>query len=312
MFVACALFVACLFGRPLALAAFLPDSGPVAMKRPASVTGSKPDAKKRRSSSSRGSKSEPQCTHCGGQGHYASSCSDLGKKLLSLLATKTHSSQKLQKFLSDASSAQIMGCPKKPLKSLKRSKGNRHFRARKASEAGKNPKSQRGSNAKVKHKKREKLRRPRSFKDESKQVAVTRDSVKAAHAFLKRTGWCWKPGRCECGGTFEALSFQHCESRGHGRRFVRCSDCSSYRDVLTWSHLPKLRMPLPSVVAAMKHWFGGSVPPSADHVGRLLGLSGKSATSLKSLLSTLASHEADLANDMQSRTILSGRAAFRP
>lgn len=71
-------------------------------------------------------------------------------------------------------------------------------------------------------------------------------------------------------------------------------------------------MPLPSVVAAMKHWFGGSVPPSADHVGRLLGLSGKSATSLKSLLSTLASHEADLANDMQSRTILSGRAAFRP
>ena len=64
---------------------------------------------------------------------------------------------------------------------------------------------------------------------------------------------------------------------------MRCSDCSSYRDVLTWSHLPKLRMPLPSVVAAMKHWFGGSVPPSADHVGRLLGLSGTSATSLKSL-----------------------------
>jgi len=143
------LFGTCLFGRPSALAAFPPDSGPVAMKRPASVTGSKPDAKKRRSSSSRGSKSEPQCTHCGAQGHYASSCPDLGKKLLSLLA-KTHSSQKLQKFLSDASSAQIMGCPKKPLKSLKRSKGNRHFRARKASEAGKNPKS----------KKREKLRRP--------------------------------------------------------------------------------------------------------------------------------------------------------
>ena len=35
MFVACALFGTCLFGRPLALAAFLPDSGPVAMKRPA-------------------------------------------------------------------------------------------------------------------------------------------------------------------------------------------------------------------------------------------------------------------------------------
>lgn len=155
------------------------------------------------------------------------------------------------------------------------------------SEAGKNAKSRRRNKSKFLRENRDSMRRPRALKDQSKQPPVTRDTVKAAHTFLIRTGWCWK-----------ALSFKHCQGRGHGRKFVRCSHCGAYRDVLAWSYLPVLRMPLPAVVEAMKQWFTGSLPPSVEDVGRLLGFSGMASTSLRSLLLTLAKHEAALAVEL--------------
>jgi len=154
------------------------------------------------------------------------------------------------------------------------------------------------------------IRRPRSLRDKAKQPAVTRDTTQKAYALLKKLGWCWKPSSCACGGKFELLSFAHSQKRGHGRRFMRCSDCETYKDVLAWSHLPKLRLALPSLVEAMKIWFASSVPPSSDHVGRQIGVCGQNKSSLKTLFDALAKHEASLALDLQSRTNLSGHMIF--
>ena len=270
-----------------------------------SVRAAGPASMKKSKSSNRGTKTAPLCTYCHCNGHYASSCPELGKKLLSLLQKK-HSSDSLQKFLAEAENAEIVGVQKRGRRTLKRAKGNRHFRARAASESGAQKKSRRGKNAKEKNRARDAIRRPRSRQDKAQQPAVTRDSTQKAYALLKKLGWCWKPTACECGGTFELLSFAHSQRRGHGRRFVRCNDCETYKDVMTWSHLPKLRLPLPSLVEAMKIWFTGSVPPSSDQVGCRIGVCGQNKSSLKTLLDTLASHEAALARDLQSRTSLSG------
>lgn len=66
---------------------------------------------KKSKSSNRGTKTAPLCTYCHCNGHYASSCPELGKKLLSLLQKK-HSSDSLQKFLAEAENAEIVGVQK--------------------------------------------------------------------------------------------------------------------------------------------------------------------------------------------------------
>ena len=274
-----------------------------------SLRAAGPASMKKSTSSKRGTKTNPLCTYCHDNGHYASSCPELGKKLLSLLQKK-HSSESLQTFLAEAHNAEIVGCQKKGLRTLKRAKGNRHFRARAASESGTLKKAQKGKKAKEKNRCRDAIRRPRSHRDKAKQPAVTRDSTQKAYALLKKLGWCWKPSSCACGGKFELISFAHSQKRGHGRRFVRCSDCETYKDVLAWSHLPKLRLALPSLVEAMKIWFASSVPPSSDHVGRQIGVCGQNKSSLKTLFDALATHEASLALDLQSRTNLSGHVRF--
>jgi hypothetical protein len=37
--------------------------------------------------------------------------------------------------------------------------------------------------------------------------------------------WVWKPGKCPCGGDFAYVPWKTCQLRGHGRLFVRCTDC---------------------------------------------------------------------------------------
>lgn len=253
----------------------------------------------------RGTKAEPLCNHCGLRGHNASSCESLAKKLLGLLRKK-HSAEQLQTFLASAHAAELVGCDRKALKTLKRAKGNRNFRTRVASKAGASKKSKKGRSSKKKNRDREAQRKPRSRVHIDKQPSVNRDSVQRAYNFLKRTGWCWQRTTCHCGGSFENISFKHSQCRGHGRRFVRCADCGSYRDVLSWSHLPILRLSLPCVVEAMKRWFAGSTPPSADEIGRQLGMSGQSKSALRRLVDTLATHEATLASEEQDQTWLSG------
>ena len=221
---------------------------------------------------------------------------------------KKHSAAQLQEFLVGAHTAELVGCKRKPLKTLKRSKGNRLFRARVASAAGALKKSKRGRTSKQKQLSRDSLRKPRSRQNVKAQPSVNRDSVQKAYSFLKKTKWCWQQTHCNCGGEFEMQSFNHCECRGHGRRFVRCLECRAYFDVLSWSHLPILRLPLPFVVEAMKRYFSGSAPSSSDEVGRQLGISGQSRSALKKLFDTLATHEATLALESQRETTLSGLA----
>ena len=199
---------------------------------------------------------------------------------------------------------------KKSLKTLKRARGNRQFRGNIPAKNGTKKKNQKGRKSKLKNK--ERARRPRSIVVQKQQPAVTRDTTQKAYNVLLRTGWCWKPKLCHCGGTFETLSFRHSNMRGSGRLFLRCtdSDCRSYKDVLCFSHLPSLRMPLSHIVEAMKCWFSKSCPPSADDVGRHLGLAGQSHSSLKKLFETLGKHESDLALSFQDTTSLSGRLVF--
>lgn len=199
-----------------------------------------------------------------------------------------------------------MGCKRKPLKTLKRAKGNRHFRARVASKAGASQKSKRGKTSKQKQLFRDSQRKPRSQEHAKAQPLVNRDSVQKAYALLKRTGWCWQRSHCDRGGSFEMLSFKHAQCRGHGRRFVRCVDCRAYFDVLPWSDLPVLRLPLPFVVEGMKRYFAGSAPSPSDEVGRQLGVRGQNKSALKRLFDTLAAHEATLAYERQQQTSLSG------
>lgn len=253
----------------------------------------------------RGSKAEPLCTHCGQRGHNAASCEGLGQQLL-LLLRKKHSAPQLQEFLRGAHAAELVGCKRKPLKTLKRAKGNRHFKARQASQAGASKKSKRGRTSKQKQKSRDSQRKPRSRKMTQGHCLVNRDSVQKAHSFLKKTKWCWHETHCQCGGLLELQNFKHCESRGHGRRFKRCVECRSYFDILSWSHLPIVRLPLPYLVEAMKRYFSGSAPPSSDEVGRQLGINGRNGSALQKLFNTLSTHEATLALESQNETTLTG------
>lgn len=111
---------------------------------------------------------------------------------------------------------------------------------------------------------------------------------------------------CQCGGLLELQNFKHCESRGHGRRFKRCVECRSYFDILSWSHLPIVRLPLPYLMEAMKRYFSGSAPPSSDEVGRQLGINGRNGSALQKLFNTLSTHEATLALESQNETTLTG------
>lgn len=55
--------------------------------------------------------------------------------------------------------------------------------------------------------------------------------------------------------------------------FYRCDDCRKHFDVLTFSHLLSLRLPLVIVSRAIDMHFQKSPPPSASDVGRALGCS---------------------------------------
>ena len=95
---------------------------------------------------------------------------------------------------------------KKSLKTLKRARGNRQFR-------GNIP--AKGRKSKLKNK--EGARRPRSIVVQKQQPAVTRDTTQKAYNVLLRTGWCWKPKLCHCGGTFLKLclfAIQTCGAPG--------------------------------------------------------------------------------------------------
>eukprot|EP00439_Symbiodinium_sp_Y106_P053632 s2805_g7.t1 len=71
-----------------------------------------------------------------------------------------------------------------------------------------------------------------------------------------------------------------------------CGSCRRSFDVLTYSFLPRLKLPLPLVVKAMRMHFENSQPSSLQDMGRRLGLSGGNKGSLKKLVQHLRAAEA--------------------
>ena len=265
-----------------------------------------PLAKKRKkSATSRGTKANPRCCHCHGFGHYTSKCPKLAAELLKAVS-KQHGSQDIQAFLKDSTQVKLVGCRNRRLRTLKKAKGKRFFRSAAASSAGGAKKSVRKSlRAKARNVKEKRARNPRAYKKRATQTPVSKRSVNKAYKYLKDNKLCWKPPRCDmCGGKYMFLSHKHNQLRGHGRKFVRCEDCLEYKDVLVWSHLPAVRVPLPALVAAIQMYFEQTPPPSSDAIGKLTGLSGTRSGALRKVLGVLQDREADCAVRLQQAGIV--------
>eukprot|EP00438_Fugacium_kawagutii_P035560 Skav229224 [mRNA] locus=scaffold864:125682:127571:+ [translate_table: standard] len=117
------------------------------------------------------------------------------------------------------------------------------------------------------------MRKPKP-KTKHGKFPVNERVTEKAYIALKKQGWAWKPDCCPaCSGRLARQSWATCQHRGWGRLFFRCEDCQKYFDVLTFSHLITLRLPLVLVEKAVDMHFADSPPPSASQVGRYLGLS---------------------------------------
>ena len=218
----------------------------------------------------RGSKSEPQCTICNKKGHYSSSCPRLAQKLLQAVRQHANTAQ-ISKYLAGHKDAKVLGMTGKPQKTLKRrSRAKPWFK--KSEQASKSRKVRNTTNKK-KNAKRDRARKPKPKKD-LKKVCIDKKATESAYKKLKRDQWLWQPHKCtSCFGHLYLLPWGTCRARGRGRLFYRCDECRKHFDVLTFSHLLSLRLPLVIVSRAIDMHFEKSPPPSASDVGRALGCS---------------------------------------
>ena len=168
----------------------------------------------------RGTKKKPLCAHCAGKGHYTSTCPVLAAAALKALA-KTTDLKKLETQLRNGQPVRLQKLGKKR-RTLKKASGKRGF-----SEAFKvsSKKDQRSAKPKIRHKKKEKDRKPRAKKQDSSHDGVKSRASQQAYKKLLASQWVWKPGKCPCGGDFAYVPWKTCQLRGHGRLFVRCTDC---------------------------------------------------------------------------------------
>ena len=134
--------------------------------------------------------------------------------------------------------------------------------------------------------------------------------VGAALQALRKSKWLWKPGRCSCGSCGDRLQkvpFLSGLKRGNGRAYLRCPQCRKWFDVLAFSFLPVVRMPLPTVYKAMQMYFQQNRAPSVDEIGRLVGCSGSTASALKKLVKALRAAECRCMDHKQQLRQVAGR-----
>ena len=113
----------------------------------------------------RGTKKKPLCAQCAGKGHYTSTCPVLAAAALKALA-KTTDLKKLETQLRNGQPVRLQKLGKKR-RTLKKASGKRGF-----SEAFKvsSKKDQRSAKPKIRHKKKEKDRKPRAKKQDSSMM----------------------------------------------------------------------------------------------------------------------------------------------
>ncbi|CAK9013870.1 unnamed protein product [Durusdinium trenchii] len=127
-----------------------------------------------------------------------------------------------------------------------------------------------------------------------------------AYKELLASKWVWKPGKCQCGGSFAAVSWKTCNSRGFGRLFYRCEDCESFKDVMNFSALPTLRWPIVHYWFFLQQWFANSKRPSSEEIARMMGVSGQACSAARRLGEVLLRAEALCAQKTQDSRKLSG------
>lgn len=171
----------------------------------------------------RGTKQKPRCTHCGGKGHYTSTCPALAAAALKALA-KTTDLKKLQSQLNKGEPLRLQKLGKNR-RALKKASGKRGFSEAFKAASGKSKRTKKSASQ---HRRKEKERKPRAKKQLSSEDGVTAVPSRKAYQKLLASKWVWKPGKCECGGSFTRVPWKTCMSRGFGRLFVRCEDCESF------------------------------------------------------------------------------------
>ena len=217
----------------------------------------------------RGTKENPRCRICGKHGHYSSSCPALAQTLLKAVRRNANTLQ-ISKFLETNERAQTSNMLEKPRKTLKRRSRGKAWHKNSQSQISKHV---RKKPAKRKNAVSDSNRKPKPTKDPAK-MSVTKKNTEAAFRKLKQKGWLWKQNECmACAGDLVRMTWNTCQLRGHGRLFYRCSQCQAYFDVLTFSHLPTVRLPVAVVAEAVEKHFAVSPPPSASQIGILLGCS---------------------------------------
>ena len=161
-----------------------------------------------------------------------------------------------------------------------------------------------------------------------------------AYKELLASKWVWKPGKCQCGGSFAAVSWKTCNSRGFGRLFYRCEDCESvlvgqskfslllldkkvdrpvynltasfscsvsgFKDVMNFSALPTLRWPIVHYWFFLQQWFANSKRPWSEEIARMMGVSGQACSAARQLGEVLLRAEALCAQKTQDSRKLSG------
>ena len=225
----------------------------------------------------RGTKAQPLCGWCKKRGHYRSNCPHLAQKLLQ--AAVQHSTvDALTKHVASGKPLKL-NVHTRPQRTAKRAKGKRFHLPGKSAAA---KKKQRTKGAKRRNKERQQMRKPKAKKQPLRKF--TQKAVNSALKALKDTGWLWKKQPCSCGDRYVQVPLKQSNERGLGRVYLRCAGCRRWSDVLAFSFLPVVKMPLPLVHEAMTRYCHGPFPETLQSAASAMGLSGTSAGSALSKL----------------------------
>lgn len=195
-----------------------------------------------------------------------------------------------------------LNLPKRQQRTSKKAAGRRGKRSWTCT-AGKKKKRKKGS--KKEHKKRDQFRRPKATKNPSLLFSVKQ--VRMAVQKLRASGWLVEKKTCSCGDKLVRCPWKLGMSRGKGRAYLRCTGCRRWYDIMAFSPLPVLKMPLPLLYEAIAKYFAEVRVPSVQSVARALQVSGGNHSPLFRLFRALQMAEVRCMDWTQSRRTLTGQ-----
>lgn len=249
----------------------------------------------------RGSKEAPRCGFCGDLNHYRTSCPKLAAELLAA-ATKESGVDRLCAHLQSGKPIRL-NVARKSQRTAKKA-GGKIFKKPTKSPWSKS-KAKRRADAQEAHRAKEQKRKPKSVKVKKPKWKV--QDVQTALTKLRKSGWLpLKKKKCHCGGNLVPLPLRATYQRGHGRAFQRCNQCRKWFDVMTWSVLPVVKMPLPVIWMILQRYFHGLHAESVESCAKALGLSGSNTSALAKLWRALQTAEVRCMEHKQRNRLLEG------